>query len=219
MTTAVTDVTTVLNEYVGTIVARSIVKGAASACGCDPQTLSPAQIPTFLSALDAGVQAFVAEPTKQRECSSRLRTMLESNSFQATHATASTSRLIVDINEEYDIVTARNHTKTLCDELGFSASEQVKIATVVSELARNIVLYVGRGRIELEIVNTPRRGIEIRSIDQGNGIPNVDEVLSGTYRSKTGMGVGLLGTKRLMDEFQLDSAPGRGTKLVVRKYI
>lgn len=216
---AAVSITAVLHEYVGSIVARSIVNGAANTCGIDPHKLSPEQIPCYLAALDNGVQAFVAEPDRQRECSSKLRSMLDSSGYRAQNATATTTRMTVVINEEIDIVTARNHAKTICGELGFSASEQVRIATVVSELARNIVLYVGRGRIELEVVNTPRRGIEIRSIDQGNGIPNVDEVLSGMYRSKTGMGVGLLGTKRLMDEFTIESSPARGTKLVVRKYL
>jgi len=216
---AALNITTVLNEYVGTIVARSIVNGAANTCGIDPHQLSPEQIPCYLKALENGIQAFVAVPEKQRECTARLRSMLDSSGFRVQNATSATKRMVVDITEEYDIVTARNHTKTMCSDLGFSASEQVKIATVVSELARNIVAYVGRGRIELEVVNTPRNGIEVRSYDQGNGIPNLDEVLSGLYRSKTGMGVGLLGTKRLMDEFQIDSVPGRGTTLVVRKYL
>lgn len=211
-------VTTVLNEYVGTLVARSIVSGAASVSGIDPDAMNVSQVPTFLRALDAGVQAFVQEPVKQRECSARLRSILDSGSLPTDSLTGS-HRLVVEINEEYDIVTARNHARTLCDELGFTPSEQIKLATVVSELARNIVLYVGRGRIELEVVESPRRGIEIRSIDQGGGIPNLDEVLSGKYRSKTGMGVGLLGTKRLMDEFTIDSSPARGTRLSVRKYL
>jgi len=213
------DITAVLNEYVGTIVARSIVSGASSSCGIDLTELSPGQIPAYLSALDNGVNAFVSEPTRQRECSARLRSLMESGGYLLAGASSDATRMVVEINEEYDIVTARNHTKTLCLDVGFGASEQVKIATVVSELARNIHAYVGRGRIELEIVSTPRRGIEIRAIDRGNGIPNVDEILSGKYRSRTGMGVGLLGTKRLMDEFAIDSSPGRGTKLVVRKYV
>lgn len=211
-------VTNVLNDYVGSLVARSIVNGAAMASGVDPEAMNSAQVQTFLRALDAGVLAFVHEPHKQHECTARLRSALEAHGAQP-HVAAQSQRLVVEVNEEYDIVTARNHTKTLCDEIGFSASEQVKIATVVSELARNIVLYVGRGRIELEIVSVPRQGIEIRAIDQGGGIPNLEEVLSGKYRSKTGMGVGLLGTKRLMDEFEIDSAPGRGTRLRVRKYL
>jgi serine/threonine-protein kinase RsbT len=220
-------ITTLLNEYVGTIVARSIVGGAASSCGINPEHLAASQIPAFLAALDNGVTAFVAEPVQQREASSRLRALMETRGLLlagsggpgAVDGVSPNARMGIDINEEYDIVTARNHTKTICDELGFGASEQVKIATVVSELARNIHAYVGRGRIELEVVNTPRRGIEIRATDQGNGIPNIDEILSGKYRSRTGMGVGLLGTKRRMDGFSIDSGPGRGTKLIVRKYI
>ena len=217
--TSTTDITTVLNEYVGTIVARSIVNGAANACGVDLGALSASQIPCYLRALDNGVQAFVVEPARQRECSARLRALMESSGFAADPGTAVLSRQMIEIGQEIDIVTARNHARTMCDNLGFSPSEQIKIATVVSELARNIVLYVGAGRIEIEAVNLPRRGVEIRSVDQGSGIPNIDEVLSGKYRSKTGMGVGLLGTKRLMDEFAIDTSPALGTKLVVRKYL
>lgn len=217
--TSTGDITTVLNEYVGTIVARSIVNGAANACGIDPGSISPSEIPCYLRALDNGVQAFVMEPTRQRECSARLRALLESSGFAASHAPGLMTCQVIDINQEIDIVTARNHTRSMCERLGFGASEQIKIATVVSELARNIVLYVGRGRIELEAVNVPRRGVEIRAIDQGGGIQDIDQVLSGKYRSKTGMGVGLLGTKRLMDEFAIDTNPLSGTKLVVRKYL
>lgn len=218
------DATAILNDYVGAIVARSIVNGAATACGINPANISSAQIPQYLRALDAGVQAFVIEPAQQRECSARLRAALAAHPGAATYGTGAASapvaaRVSIDVASEIDIVTARNHTKTLCDDLGFGASEQVKVATVVSELARNIVLYVGDGRIELETVTVPRRGIEIRAIDRGNGIPNIDEVLSGRYRSKTGMGVGLLGTRRLMDEFTIDTGSGRGTKILVRKYL
>ncbi len=210
-------VTEVLNDYVGIIVARSIVTGAASACGLDQESISPTQVPDYLGALEAGVRAFVVEPDRQHECATRLRLVLESGSLQP-RITPALTMMTVDVSCEIDIVTARNHTKTMCNDLGFSASEQVKVATIVSELARNIVLYVGRGRIELEAVNAPRRGIEIRAIDNGRGIPDVDNVLSGQYRSKTGMGVGLLGTRRLMDEFNVETSSSLGTRVVVRKY-
>jgi serine/threonine-protein kinase RsbT len=216
--TVTTSILGVLKDYVGTIVARSIIEGANARSGIDPEHVAASQVQTYLDALEVGVLAFVAEPTRERECMSRIRSVLESlcgTHMESTDAT----RLQVDINEEYDIVTARNHTRTICDQIGFGVAEQIKIATVVSELARNIVLYVGKGRIEIETVDGLRRGIEIRAIDRGAGITNLDAVLNGGYRSKTGMGVGLLGTKRLMDDFEIDTAPGRGTRITVRKFV
>jgi serine/threonine-protein kinase RsbT len=215
--TDVASVSGVLSEYVGTIVARSIVQGAAHSVGTELYAMSSAQVPAYLRALEAGVNAFVADPGRARECSAKLRDLLESAGHLAEMSGVLT-RMVIDINNELDIVTARNHTKTVCQDLGFSASEQVKIATAVSELARNIVLYVGSGRIELEIIDTPRRGIEVRAIDEGSGIPGIDHVFSGGYRSTTGMGVGLMGTKRLMDYFEIDTGPDKGTRIVVRKY-
>jgi serine/threonine-protein kinase RsbT len=216
--TVVDALTDVLKDFVGTIVARSIVDGAASRSGIDPESATPAQVPALIDALDHAVKAFVPDPIAERECVCRLSTTLEERIGARGQAMSST-RMHVDIIEEYDIVSARNHARTLCDELGFSVSEQVKIATVVSELARNIVLYVGEGRIELELVMGARRGIEVRAIDEGPGIPNLATVIEGGYSSPTGLGVGLLGSRRLMDEFHIDSAPNQGTRITCRKYI
>jgi serine/threonine-protein kinase RsbT len=212
------ELTEVLKDFVGTIVARSIVEGAAGRSGIDPETATPAQIPALVDALDLAVQAFVTDPIRERECVCRLSAVLDQRVGGSGTAMSST-RLHVDIAEEYDIVSARNHARTICDELGFTVSEQVKIATVVSELARNIVLYVGEGRIELELVMGSRRGIEVRAIDEGPGIPNLANVIQGGYSSKTGLGVGLLGSKRLMDEFHIESSPDAGTRVTCRKYV
>ncbi|TLM65666.1 MAG: anti-sigma regulatory factor [Actinobacteria bacterium] len=124
----------------------------------------------------------------------------------------------VELREEFDIVTARGATRGMCAALGFPPVEQVKIATITSELARNIIAYAGRGYVELVPLSGERKGIEIRAVDNGPGIPNIDSIMAGGYSSNTGMGIGLLGTKRLMDEFELDSVPGRGTTVVTRKY-
>ena len=106
--------------------------------------------------------------------------------------------------------------------LGFSAVDQTKIATVVSELARNIVCYAASGTIELKELRDAAGtvvGIEVRAQDQGPGIAGLDEILAGRYRSKTGMGLGLLGAKRLMGDLQVDTAPGRGTTVAARRYL
>jgi serine/threonine-protein kinase RsbT len=214
--TVTTSLLDIMKDYCGTIVGRSIIESASTRSGINPEHATALQVPQLLSALDMGVEAFVHDPGKQQECKSRLR---ESLTHYCGSGTVDASNLHVEIVEEYDIVTARNHTRTICDEVGFGVAEQVKIATVVSELARNIVLYAGNGRIELETIDGLRRGIEIRAIDRGPGIHDVDKVLSGSYRSKTGMGVGLLGTSRLMDDFKIDSAPGRGTRITTRKFV
>jgi serine/threonine-protein kinase RsbT len=129
------------------------------------------------------------------------------------------ARQEVVIASEHDVIHARTDAKRLADALGFSIPDAVKVATVVSELARNIVNYARAGSIELEVVDTPRTGIRITATDQGPGIPDVAHVLSGKYRSRTGMGLGLVGSKRLVDQLEVESAPGRGTKVVAHKFL
>jgi serine/threonine-protein kinase RsbT len=80
--------------------------------------------------------------------------------------------------------------------------------TAISEVARNIVLYAGQGQIEIATV---KRGIEIVARDRGPGIANLDQVLAGNYKSRMGMGLGLRGVKKIADQFDIQTAPGRGT--------
>ncbi len=124
----------------------------------------------------------------------------------------------IAINLEGDIVRARGAGRDMCRDLGLSDINQVKVATAISELARNIFHYAKTGNIALRRLGPPRAGIEIIATDKGPGIPDVAHVLSGSYKSKTGMGKGLLGTKRLVDFFEVDSGPGKGTRIVLRKY-
>lgn len=93
------------------------------------------------------------------------------------------------------------------------------MATAASELARNILLYAGAGELRVGISETPSRGIQITAIDTGPGIPDVDRVMSSGYRSRTGMGMGLKGARRLMDELEIDSRVGVGTTIVARKRV
>ncbi|MBX3216114.1 MAG: anti-sigma regulatory factor [Labilithrix sp.] len=127
--------------------------------------------------------------------------------------------LEIAIKIEGDIVRARGAGRDMCRELGLSEINQVKVATAISELARNIFTYAKTGNVSLRKLTTPRAGVEIIATDNGPGIPDVKLVLSGTYKSKTGMGKGLLGTKRLVDFFEIDSSPERGTRVVLRKFI
>jgi serine/threonine-protein kinase RsbT len=107
------------------------------------------------------------------------------------------------VRTEADASTARLTARTLCEELGGKGFECQKVATAVSELARNQISYAGGGTIHISPERSPRRMLRVRAEDQGQGIPNVELVLSGNYRSKTGMGLGLLGVKRLADRFDV----------------
>jgi serine/threonine-protein kinase RsbT len=126
--------------------------------------------------------------------------------------------LDISIKVEGDIVRARGAGRDMCRDLGLSEINQVKVATAISELARNIFHYAQTGKIALRRLSTPRAGIEIVATDSGPGIPDLKLVLSGSYKSRTGMGKGLLGARRLVDFFEVDSGPERGTRVTLRKF-
>ncbi|HEY8022669.1 MAG TPA: ATP-binding protein [Thermoanaerobaculia bacterium] len=120
----------------------------------------------------------------------------------------------LDIRAEKDIATARLEAWSEAVRIGLSKFTSVKVATAVSELARNIVFYAGEGQIELRsAVEGASARLEIVARDGGPGIDRakLDEIYAGSYRSARGMGKGLMAVKKLVDDFQLDTAPGRGT--------
>jgi serine/threonine-protein kinase RsbT len=119
---------------------------------------------------------------------------------------------VMPIRIEGDISTARITAKVICDDAGARSYVSHKVATIVSELARNIVHYTPGGTIEVSIHRDVPMRFAIVALDQGPGIANLTEVMAGRYRSKTGMGRGLLGVKRLSDRFQIESGP-TGTRI------
>jgi serine/threonine-protein kinase RsbT len=120
----------------------------------------------------------------------------------------------IAITSEKDIAVARQQARQICEEMAAASYVVQKVTTIVSELARNIVSYAGSGTLELAPMNGQGRRLVIRAADSGPGIPNLDLVLSGRYQSKTGLGRGLLGTKRLADNFGVATG-SRGTTVVV----
>jgi serine/threonine-protein kinase RsbT len=128
-------------------------------------------------------------------------------------------KVTFEIKNESDIVRARSRGRVICQELGVRDSVGIKVATVISELARNIFRYAGEGRVEIEVLDTKPVGIQVVASDNGPGIADVNEVLSGNYRSKTGMGMGLIAVRNIMDEFEVESSPGSGTRVTVKKYM
>ncbi|APR88087.1 Putative SigmaB asociated two-component system sensor protein [Minicystis rosea] len=132
---------------------------------------------------------------------------------------AKTTGCTISIEKETDVIDARTKAISVAQEVGFVHVDAVKVATVVSELARNILQYAGSGAIEIVPCETPRKGVRVIARDAGPGILQAESILAGRYRSKTGMGLGLVGSKRIMDSLDIKSAPGRGTVVTAVKYV
>jgi serine/threonine-protein kinase RsbT len=123
------------------------------------------------------------------------------------------------LKAEQDIVLARQAVRKLSQELGFSLVEQTKMVTAASEIARNTVVYGGGGTMTWEmLVDGGRKGLRLRFEDQGPGIPDVDLAMTDGWTSGTGMGMGLTGAKRLVNEFELDTHPGKGTRVTLTRW-
>ena len=127
--------------------------------------------------------------------------------------------LRVQIRSEYDIVTARHQVRELCTTLNFSTGEQTLVATCVSELARNIVEYAGSGEMAMGLADDKcRKGIVIIARDEGPGIPDIELAMKDGYSTSKGLGLGLPGSRRIMDEFAIVSKKGKGTTVTVKKW-
>ena len=124
--------------------------------------------------------------------------------------------LQLQVHDEHDVVQARRRARQIAELLGFEVQDRTRIATALSEIARNALLYAGRGQIEFTLEGDPVNWLEMTISDQGPGIANLQEILSGHYRSPTGLGMGLLGSKRLMDDFRIHTSP-QGTVVVLRR--
>jgi len=126
--------------------------------------------------------------------------------------------LTIDLRFENDIVLARQRSRQIAASLGFSHQDQTRISTAVSEIARNAFKYAGGGKVEFSIEGGPTsQALIMRVSDHGPGIKNLQDILAGLYTSETGMGMGIVGAKRLMDFFHIESEPGRGTRVAMGK--
>jgi len=127
--------------------------------------------------------------------------------------------LLVPIASDVDVVTARQQGRSVAANAGFSSGDQTVIAAAISELARNILMYARRGEIALKLVtNGDRQGVVIVARDQGPGIPDVGRALQDGYSTSGGLGLGLPGARRLMDEFDVSSVVGKGTTVTMKKW-
>jgi len=217
MTVSDAQILGVMRDYISEITARSVLAAATRWSKVELSSLRPGDGRHLLTELQKGVHLYVKNPAQRSECLERLAQLLEDGG-DAPAASRGPKRIL--IREESDIVSARGAARALSGELGFSPATQIKIATAVSELARNIVQYAGGGVVTLiPLQNGRGSGIEIISSDEGPGIEDPNEILEGRNRSRTGLGIGLRGTRSLMDEFELKTAPGQGVEVRIRKYV
>lgn len=128
-----------------------------------------------------------------------------------------TGNRTIPVQEELDIVTARQAGRELCRSLGFNVVDLTRITTAISELARNIILYAGTGTISISTINNSDMvGIEIIAQDEGPGIADVQKALTDGFSASNGLGAGLPGVRRLMDEFEIKSGNSGTTVRAVK---
>lgn len=201
METAYSKVVAILGRHVSRLNAESVLQSALRRRGLTAASLKSTDVPALLADLQHGLTLFGNVDPR------RLRTELLS---VGTAATPQTRRVPVTI--EHDVLLARQAAVALCEQFGARSFVIQRVATVVAELARNIALYTPGGSIEVGPKGpTAGRLVRVVASDRGGGIANIDEIMSGRYRSKTGLGLGLLGTKRLARHFAIDTGAGGTT--------
>ena len=130
-----------------------------------------------------------------------------------------TTLLTVEIRYEHDVVLARQRARQLAGLFGFAPLDQTRIATAVSEIARNTVMYAGQGHVRFRVESDGAPTLVVCIEDSGPGIADLGSIMSGRYASRTGNGTGIVGAKRLMDEFEIESQPSAGTTVILGKFL
>jgi serine/threonine-protein kinase RsbT len=126
----------------------------------------------------------------------------------------------ITIESDADVVTARQRARALAVDLDMPSTDQTLLATAISEIARNITAYAVRGEVLIDLVrdDNGRRGIRVVAVDEGPGIEDLERALTDGYTTGGGLGLGLPGARRLVDEFDIQTAPGEGTRVTLVKW-
>ncbi|MCP3141087.1 ATP-binding protein [Pyxidicoccus xibeiensis] len=220
----------VLQQFMSDTAARLVLRGTLEPLRLSLESVGAAELPRVIEALEPATRHFV-DPSRRPQLAAQLRTLTAPASGAPSYAAPASAPIPTPapmpmvslkgpaapqtptrpttylVRNESDASHARLAARALCETLGGRGFECQKVATAVSELARNQIAYAGGGTIQLAPEQTPKRLLRVRAEDQGRGIPDLERVLSGTYRSKTGMGLGLLGVKRLADRFDVRTGP------------
>lgn len=125
----------------------------------------------------------------------------------------------IPIRGEADIVAARQRGREMATQIGFAGSDLTVIATAISEVVRNIVVYAGHGELHLSVLREGgRTGLLVAAVDRGPGIADIGQAMRDGFSTGGSLGLGLPGARRLMDEFAIESAPGAGTTVTMKKW-
>lgn len=190
-----------LSSHLSSTHAQSILDRALRKSAMADRPLLERDMPELIPHILRAASLFV-RPEERRRLEDTLTALTSADSV---------SPETVAIGREPDIVVARGRARQMCIDLGATAMSSQKVATVVSELARNIVLYTPGGQIEL-IPRPSTRTIVIRAVDRGTGIEDLEHIMSGNYKSKSGLGLGLLGSKRVSRRFDVETGQ-TGTRI------
>lgn len=125
----------------------------------------------------------------------------------------------IPLQADPDVVRARQLVRQWAEQLNFSLVDQTKLVTAASELARNTVIHAGGGEMRIQVLNDGiRAGLQLVFEDRGPGIPDIELAMKDGYTTGSGLGLGLGGSKRLSNEFEIESKAGKGTKIVIRRW-
>ena len=198
----------VLQRYLQPTTARIVMQSCLDPLNKRLEDLTPELVPRVAQTLVNATRHFV-QPRDRDQLVAALKAFTTVSEQPAPRT--------IQILQENDLSVARITARDLAEALGAGSFQTQKAATAVSELARNILNYAQRGQIELQPSLGPPAKLRIVATDSGKGIPNLEEILSGRYRSKTGMGLGLLGVKRMVDRFHIETSPS-GTRIEVELF-
>lgn len=201
-----------LGSYVSPLNASALWRRACEQAGVSGEPRTAVDRERLVAALENGIAFFVSDPVGRRRALSDVRTALNAGDRSSPSSTR------FAIRAEHDISAARSAARSLAESLGANGFSAQKVTTIVSELARNIVSYTPGGELTLTSTPSPKPLVRIVSTDEGKGIANLDEILRGAYRSRTGLGRGILGCKRLADRFEIDSNSS-GTRIAVDVFV
>ena len=186
----------ILMGHLAPMNARSVLNRALRRSNLSIETLTDQNLSVLLPELKHGIRLFL-QLDQQNDVWSQLVTLSGIVELPAP--------VEIQIKQESDITQARFVARSMCETVGANGLTVQKCATIVSELARNIACYTAGGSLRLAMRDGPPRSLKILALDGGPGIPHLNSVLSGTYKSRTGLGRGLLGVKRLADDFTIQS--------------
>lgn len=209
----------VLSGAISAITQRSIFNRLGGLARTPVGQLGPVERQTVLKELESSLRLFARASSAEllAACEQALNENPGPGAASSTPAGAAPSKAIhkvFAVDQEKDIATARLEAWSEAVRIGLSKFTAVKVATAVSELARNIVFYAGKGTVELRATEDERGpSLHIVAVDKGPGIEprKLEEIWAGTYKSQRGMGKGLLAVKKLVTDFHLDTVPGKGT--------